>query len=183
MAPRKRFVQVALRKGCWSFREVLCILVFYLKSSIMQPELQDCTPRTAFALKSWELRPRTTFAHKSCDFCLEKLAGIEPTTVRLREQPRKPRDNFQRPVRKQQIRTAPQRERFDTHDPRRGFIGHFANSHGAAATALRPRRSPQRVAREPQKSQKVLCFLTSTTPISAQTRAHRKNRRKSSVFE
>ena len=56
----KCFVEVALRKCCRSFREVLCILVFYLKNSIIQPELQDCTPRATFALKS-------------CDFCLEKL--------------------------------------------------------------------------------------------------------------
>ena len=41
-----------------------------------------------------------------------------------------------------QIRKAPQRERFDTHDPRRGFAGELANSHRAAARALRHARSP-----------------------------------------
>ena len=46
-----------------------------------------------------------------------------------------------------QIRKAPQRERSDTHDPRRGFIGQRANSHGAAARAIRHARSPQRVRR------------------------------------
>ena len=46
-----------------------------------------------------------------------------------------------------QIRTAPQRERSDTHDPRRGFVGQCANSHGATARALRHARSPQRVRR------------------------------------
>ena len=39
----------------------------------MQPELQDCTPGTKVAIFQPELRPRTTFALKSCDFCLEKL--------------------------------------------------------------------------------------------------------------
>ena len=46
--------------------------------------------------------------------------------------------------RSRQIRTAPQRERFDTHDLRRGFAALKTNSHGAAARALRHARSPQR---------------------------------------
>ena len=45
----------------------------------------------------------------------------------------------------QAIRTAPQRERFDTHDPRRGFAVQFRNSHGATTGAIRHARSPQRV--------------------------------------
>ena len=53
--------------------------------------------------------------------------------------------------RSRQIRTAPQRERFDTHDPRRGFIGLKTNSHGATARALRHARSPQRVRRAQDK--------------------------------
>ena len=81
----------------------------------------------------------------------------------------------------------------DTHDPRRGFVGYFANSPGAAARACRPRRSAYRVARAPQKSttspqfldidrvdlcrgcagtaeigKKQLSFLTPTTPIPAE---------------
>ena len=43
-----------------------------------------------------------------------------------------------------QIRTAPQRERFDTHDLRRGFIGLKTDSHGTTARAIRHARSPQR---------------------------------------
>ena len=46
------------------------------------------------------------------------------------------------------IRTAPQRERFDTHDPRRGFDVSFQNLHGATTGAIRHARSPQRVRRE-----------------------------------
>ena len=42
---------------------------------------------------------------------------------------------------------APQRERSDTPDPRRGFIVQFAVSHGTTARALRHARSPQRVHR------------------------------------
>ena len=80
-----------------------------LKVAIFQPGLQEHAPRTTFVLKS-------------CDFQAGAAAdqeGIEPATVGLRKQAREPRRNFQRPFREQQIRTAPQRERFDTHDPRR----------------------------------------------------------------
>ena len=44
-----------------------------------------------------------------------------------------------------QIRTAPLRERFDTHDLRRGCAELETNSHGATSRALRHARSPQRV--------------------------------------
>ena len=47
-----------------------------------------------------------------------------------------------------EIRTAPQRERFDTHDPCRGFDASFQTSHGATTGAIRHARSPQRVRRE-----------------------------------
>ena len=50
-----------------------------------------------------------------------------------------------------QIRTAPQRERFHTHDLRRGFAELKTNSHGATARALRHARSPQRVRRAQAK--------------------------------
>ena len=43
--------------------------------------------------------------------------------------------------------TAPQRERSDTPDPRRGFAGELKDGHGTTARALRHARSPQRVRR------------------------------------
>ena len=46
--------------------------------------------------------------------------------------------------------TAPQRERSDTPDPRRGFAGELKDSHGTTARALRHARSPQRVHRRAQ---------------------------------
>ena len=49
-------------------------------------------------------------AYYSCTWSRKASADqaeIDPATARLREQPRKPRDNFQRPLRTQQIRTAP----------------------------------------------------------------------------
>ena len=46
-----------------------------------------------------------------------------------------------------QIRTESQRGRFDSRNPRRGFIGHFTNLHGATARALGRAGSLQRVHR------------------------------------
>ena len=43
------------------------------------------------------------------------------------------------------IRTAPQRERFDAHETRRGFAGDETDSHGASTGAIRRVRSLQRV--------------------------------------
>ena len=70
--------------------------------------------------------------------------------------------------RSRQIRTAPQRERFDTHDPRRGFIGLKTNSHGATARALRHARSPQRVRRAQDKFARRHSESASTRTISAE---------------
>ena len=88
--------------------------------------------------------------------------------------------------RSRQIRTAPQRERFDTHDLRRRFPalktnshfdthdlrGGFAevkpNSHGAPARALRRARSPQRVRRGQDKFARRHSESASTRTISAQ---------------
>ena len=199
-------------------RSTLRILRLYLKVAIVQPELQEHAPRTTFVLRS-------------CDFQAGAAAdqrGIEPATADC-ESRRKPRDNFQRPSHEQQNRTAPQRKRFDTHDLRRGFAETKKNSHGASARALRhaqspqrvhpgmsktqeprlfaprPRRSPQRVAREPQKQnakkkprvfaipaegragtakkhQKTSSFCTSTTPIPAEGRGNITKRKKTSSF-
>ena len=153
----------------------------YLKVVIFQPELRECAPRTTSVLKSCDFpagaagtlrilrlylkvaifqpelqehAPRTTSVLKSCDFQAGAAAdqgGIEPETAGLRKQARKPRDNFQRLFREQENRTAPQRERFDTHDLRRGFIGLKTDARGATARAIRHARSPQRVHRAQDK--------------------------------
>ena len=70
--------------------------------------------------------------------------------------------------RSRQIRTAPQRERFDTHDLRRGFAALKTNSHGAAARALRHARSPQRVHRAQDKFARRHSESASTRTISAE---------------
>ena len=65
------------------------------------------------------------------------------------------------------IRTAPQRERFDTHDLRRGFA-ELKNSHGATVRALRHARSPQRVRRAQAKIARRHSENASTRTISAE---------------
>ena len=146
------------RLSCGS---MLCTLRLYLIVTIFQPELQEHAPRTTFVLKS-------------CDFQAGAAAdqgGIEPATAGLRKQARKPRDNFQRPFREQdiarrhsegtstraisaegsprlrQIRTAPQRERFDARNLRRGSRAQRRNRKKSPVFEPRPRESPQRVAR------------------------------------
>ena len=143
-----------LRFSSLSCGSTLRILRLYLKVAIFQPELQEHAPRTTFVLKS-------------CDFQAGAAAdqgGIEPATAGLRKQARKQRDNFQRPFREQEHC----RERFDTHNLRRGFAETKTNSSESASTRTIPaegrartteivtspqffeprtRESPQRVAR------------------------------------
>ena len=70
--------------------------------------------------------------------------------------------------RSRQIRTGPQRERFDTHDPRRGFIGLKTGSHGTTARAIRHARSPQRVHRAQDRFARRHSESASTRTISAE---------------
>ena len=147
-----------LRFSSRSCGSTLRILRLYSKSAIFQPELQEHAPRTTFVLKS-------------CDFQAGAAAdqgGIEPGTAGLRKQARKPRDNFQRPFREQENRTGPQRERCDTHDPRRGFIGLKTDSHGTTARAIRHARSPQRVHRAQDRFARDHSDSASTRTISAE---------------
>ena len=139
-------------RSCSSLR----VLRLYLKIAIFQPELQEHAPHTIL---------------KSCDFqagAATDQGGIEPGTAGLRKQARTSRDNFQKPFREQENRTAPQRERFDTRDLRRGFIGLKTNSHGATARALRHAGSPQRVRQGQDKFARRHSESASTRTISAE---------------
>ena len=70
------------------------------------------------------------------------------------------------------IRTAPQRERSDTPDPRRGFIGELKDSHGTTQRvrrrAIRHARSPQRVRRRAQGFARHHSESAPTRPIPAE---------------
>ena len=70
-----------------------------------------------------------------------------------------------------QIRTAPQRERFDTHDLRRGFAELKTNLHGATARALRHARSPQaKFARRHSESASTRTISAEGSPSSRRVR-------------
>ena len=106
----------------WSCRTALCVQL-YSKIANFQPGLRPCTTR----------------ALKSCDFCLEKLL-------------RTSRDS------KSSAQTTRQLPK---------TTSQATNSHGATARALRHARSLQKVARAFSESKKP-CFCTSTTPIPAE---------------
>ena len=63
--------------------------------------------------------------------------------------------------------TAPQRERSDTPDPRRGFAGELKDGHGTTARAIRHARSPQRVRRRAQGWARHHSESAPTRPIPA----------------
>ena len=74
--------------------------------------------------------------------------------------------------------TAPQRERSDTPDPRRGFIGDLKDSHGTTARALRHTRSPQRVHRRAQGFARHHSESAPTCPIPRHARSPRRVHRR-----
>ena len=97
--------------------------------------------------------------------------GIEPATGRFREQAREPRDNSRGLVRTTKVVKNLEFLHLDHADSRTGLREHRRNRKKTRVFAPRPRRSPQRVARAPQKSQKTtMGFCTSTTPIPAEGR-------------
>ena len=67
-----------------------------------------------------------------------------------------------------QIALSPAFRALDTHDLRRGLRGHPANRTLACISRTRHARSPQRVARTPDKSHSHLHFAHSTRTISAE---------------
>ena len=136
-------------------RSTLRVLRLYLKVAICQPELQEHAPRTTFVLKS-------------CDFQAGAAAdqgGIEPETAGLRKQRTISAEGSSG---SRQMRTAPQRERSDTHDLRRGLAATKTNSHGATARALRRAGSPQRVRQGQDKFARRHSESASTRRISAE---------------
>ena len=133
-------------------REHLRVLCLYLKAAIFKPELprtrgesnprpRDCESRRA----NHETTSKGRFASKN--IALRHSESASTRTISAEGSPRL-----------RQIRTAPERERFDTHDPRRGSRARRRNRQKPSVFEPRPRESPQRVARAPQKSSKVLSF-------------------------
>ena len=188
-------------RSCSSLR----VLRLYLKVAIFQPELQEHAPRTTFVLKSCDFQPELPRTRgesnpgpRDCEsrrahhettsksrFASKKIARrhSESASTRtisaegssgsrqMRTAPQRERSDTHDPRRGfiglKTNRTAPQRERFDTHDLRRGFAALKTNSHGATARALRHARSPQRVHRAQDKFARRHSESASTRTISA----------------
>ena len=94
-------------------------------------------------------RPKFARRHNESDSTRTNSTEGWQTTLKIRTALQ--RERFDTPIPTQgwqttvKICTAPQRQRFDTHDPRRGFAVQLKNSHGATRRAMRRARSPQRV--------------------------------------
>ena len=197
-------MQVALRKCCRSCGNVLrAYYLLYSKVAIFQPELRECAPRTTLYLKvaifQPELRehaPHTTSVLKSCDFpagaagarsayyvctyklrfssrscrgpggnrthCESRRASHETTSkghfasnkfarrhsesASTRTIPAEGRAQLA------EIVKSPQFLNLDHANLRRGSRAHRRNRKKSSVFEPRPRGSPQRVARAPQKS-------------------------------
>ena len=161
-------------RSCSSLR----VLRLYLKVAIFQPELQEHAPRTTFVLKAAIFKPelpRTRGESNPGPRDCESRRAHHETTSKSRFASKKiaRRHSESASTRtisaegssgSRQMRTAPQRERSDTHDPRRGFIGLKTNSHGATARA----GSPQRVRQGQDKFARRHSESASTRTISAE---------------
>ena len=161
-------------RSCSSLR----VLRLYLKVAIFQ----EHAPRTTFVLKSCIFKPelpRTRGESNPGPRDCESRRAHHETTSKSRFASKKiaRRHSESASTRtisaegssgSRQMRTAPQRERSDTHDPRRGFIGLKTNSHGATARALRHAGSPQRVRQGQDKFARRHSESASTRTISAE---------------
>ena len=175
-----------MRFSSRSCRSTLRVLRLYLKAAIFKPELPrtrgDRTrdrgiakagARTTRQLPKAVSRARKSHGataralrharspqrvHRAQDRCARRHSESDPTRTIPAEGSSGSR----------QIRTAPQRERFDTHDLRRGFAKVKTNSHGATARALRHARFPQRVRRDQDRFARRHSESASTRTIPAE---------------
>ena len=116
---------------------------------------QRCKPRETARRSSIPIRKKLhapAWAPAETAIHVENSHGA---TARAFQHARSP----QRIRRRLKTRTAPQRERFDTHDshdPRRRLARELQNSHGPKARAIRPARNAERIiARElPKKARR-----------------------------
>ena len=160
-------------KSC-DFQAHVARSFYFLETCHFQSELRECALRTTCVLKRCKFRAGAAGARFACcaDALRELLARRKTLkkkycaiarALRRERSPqrvRRDQDTFARRhsesaltrtisaaglPQPRHIRTAPQRERFDGHDLRRGFAELKTHSHSATARALRHSRSPQRV--------------------------------------
>ena len=127
---------------------------------IFQPELQEHAPRTTFLLKSCDFKPE-----------LPRIRGESNPRPRDCESRRTNHETTSKghfASRLRRIRTAPQRERFDTRDLRRGSRGHRKKTQNTSRFCTSTTPIPAEGSSGNVKNAKTSRFCTSTTPISAE---------------
>ena len=157
------------------FSSLSCGSTLRTLGTIFQPELQEHAPLTTFlylkaAIFKPELprtrgesnpRPRDCESRRANHETTSKGRSASKNIARRHSESASTRTiSAEGSPRLKQIRKAPQRERCDVHDLRRGSRAASKNRKKSSVLEPRPRESPQRVAR-----------------------AHRRNSKKSSVFE
>ena len=130
-----------LRFSSLSSGSTLRILRLYLKVAIFQPEVQEHAPRTTFVLKSCDFqagaavdqgesnpRPRDCESRRANHETTSKGRFASKKIARRHSESASTRTiSAEGSPRLRHIRTAPQRERFDAHDLRRGSRAHRRN--------------------------------------------------------
>ena len=138
------------------------MLRLYLKAAIFKPELPRTRGESNPGPRDCESRRAHHETTSKSRFASMKIARRHSESASTRT------ISAEGSSGSRQMRTAPQRERSDTHDPRRGFIGLKTNSHGATARALRHAGSPQRVRQGQDKFARRHSESASTRTISAE---------------
>ena len=166
-----------LRFSSWSCRKVLRVLLLYVKTAIFEPLKKVAICAELKTAPQRERRAQDTLARRHSRSAVltsnthdPRRGSREPSKFARRrsesDQTRTiPAEGSPRP---RQIRTAPQRERSDTHDARREFTATETDSHGAAGRAIRHARSPQRVHRNQDRFARRRSESDPTRAISAE---------------
>ena len=184
-----------MRFSSRSCGSTLRILRLYLKVAIFQPELQEHAPRTTFVLKKLRFSSRSCRGpggNRTRDRGIAK-AGAQ-TTRQLPQAISRATKSHGATARALRHARSPQRVRRDQEEfarrhsesastrtiPAEGSSGNVKNAKNNPQVLHRPRRSPQRVARAPTKTQKItLDFLhLDHADPRRRSRGHRQKRKK-----
>ena len=151
--------------------QILRVLKLYYKVASSQLPAPQIAPRTKVVLQSRQFSsssfpdtPRTKVVLQSRQFS----SSSSPDTPRTKVVLQSHQFSAEGCARTGQIALSPAFRALDTHDLRRGLRGHPANRTLACISRTRHARSPQRVARGPDKSHSRLHFAHSTRTISAE---------------
>ena len=149
--------------------QILRVLKLYYKVASSQLPAPQIAPRTKVVLQSRQFsssRPR----HARSPQRVARTASKSHSRLHFAHSTRT--ISAEGCARSRQVALSPAFRALDTHDLRRGLRAQPANRTLACISRTRHARSPQRVARTPDKSHSRLHFAHSTRPISAEGCAH-----------